>query len=48
MMSPSRAEGFKACDFVTLAKTYYNILDDLWGQPIKMIQVVSTSEFHEY
>jgi hypothetical protein len=23
--------------------TYY-----LWGQPIKLIQVVSTSEFHEY
>ena len=20
----------------------------LWGQPIKLIQVVSTSEFHEY
>ena len=24
------------------------ILDVLWGQPIKLIQVVSTSEFHEY
>ena len=23
-------------------------LDVLWGQPIKLIQVVSTSEFHEY
>ena len=26
----------------------YYILDVLWGQPIKLIQVVSTSEFHEY
>ena len=25
-----------------------SILDVLWGQPIKLIQVVSTSEFHEY
>ena len=24
------------------------ILDVLWCQPIKLIQVVSTSEFHEY
>ena len=24
------------------------IVDVLWGQPIKLIQVVSTSEFHEY
>ena len=23
-------------------------LEVLWGQPIKLIQVVSTSEFHEY
>ena len=23
-------------------------VDVLWGQPIKLIQVVSTSEFHEY
>ena len=23
-------------------------VDILWGQPIKLIQVVSTSEFHEY
>ena len=23
------------------------LLDILWGQPIKLIQVVSTSEFHE-
>ena len=27
--------------------TYY-ILDVLWCQPIKLIHVVSTSEFHEY
>ena len=27
--------------------TYY-ILDVLWCQPIKLIQVISTSEFHEY
>ena len=25
-----------------------NRLDVLWCQPIKLIQVVSTSEFHEY
>ena len=24
------------------------VVDVLWGQPIKLIQVVSTSEFHEY
>ena len=24
------------------------VLDVLWGQPIKLIQVVSTSESHEY
>ena len=24
------------------------LLDVLWGQPIMLIQVVSTSEFHEY
>ena len=24
------------------------VLDVLWGQPIKLAQVVSTSEFHEY
>ena len=24
------------------------LVDVLWGQPIKLIQVVSTSEFHEY
>ena len=23
-------------------------VDVLWGQPIKLIQVISTSEFHEY
>ena len=23
-------------------------VDVLWGQPIKLIQVVSTSDFHEY
>ena len=27
---------------------YIYVLDVLWGQPIKLIQVVSTSEFHEY
>jgi membrane associated rhomboid family serine protease len=25
-----------------------SIIDVLWGQPIKFIQVVSTLEFHEY
>ena len=24
------------------------VLDDLWCQPIKLIQLVTTSEFHEY
>ena len=24
------------------------LVDVLWGQPIKLIQVFSTSEFHEY
>ena len=24
------------------------VIDVLWGQPIKLIQVVSTLEFHEY
>ena len=31
----------------SLYKTEY-VLDVLWGQPIKLIQVVSASEFHEY
>jgi hypothetical protein len=31
----------------TLFNGYY-VLDVLWCQPIKLIQVVSTSEFHEY
>ena len=26
----------------------YKLRDVLWGQPIKLIQVVSTSDFHEY
>ena len=26
----------------------YCVVDDLWGQPIKLIQVVSTSDIHEY
>ena len=26
----------------------YYIIDVLWCQPIKLIQVISTSEFHEY
>ena len=30
----------------TYIPTY--LLDVLWCQPIKLIQVVSTSEFHEY
>jgi hypothetical protein len=29
-------------------KERYYVLDFLWGQPIKLIQDVSTSEFHEY
>ena len=45
-------------EFLKIIKTYFDysnirlkILFDievLWGQPIKLIQVVSTSEFHEY
>ena len=27
---------------------YLHAHNNLWGQPIKLIQVVSTSEFHEY
>ena len=27
---------------------HHSTVDVLWGQPIKQIQVVSTSEFHEY
>ena len=26
----------------------HSTIDVLWGQPIKLIQAVSTSEFHEY
>ena len=29
-------------------KYVYALVDVLWGQPIKLIQVVSTSEFQEY
>ena len=25
-----------------------SLIDVIWGQPIKLIQVVSNSEFHEY
>ena len=38
-------------DFQTLRRPWYistYLLDVLWCQPIKLIQVVSTSEFHEY
>ena len=43
----------KVCWYVSSTKTrgyllVEYILDVLWGQPIKLIQVVSTSEFHEY
>ena len=34
------------CTSTSVTNTY--ILDVLWGQPIKLAQVVSTSEFHEY
>ena len=30
------------------ARYAYSLLDVLWCQPIKLIHVVSTSEFHEY
>ena len=34
-------------DFHTFLQPWFS-LDVLWCQPIKLIQVVSTSEFHEY
>ena len=37
----------KEAAYINLAGYTY-LLDVLWGQPIKLIQVVSTSEFHEY
>ena len=37
---------FVAPNLLKYLLTY--ILDVLWCQPIKLIQVVSTSEFHEY
>ena len=35
--------------YVQTHRKYTNVylLDLLWGQPIKLIQVVSTSEFHD-
>ena len=35
------------CDIYASSIWYYR-LDVFWGQPIKLIQAVSTSEFHEY
>ena len=37
----------KEAAYINLAGYTY-LLDVLGGQPIKLIQVVSTSEFHEY
>ena len=37
----------KTCIWIFLWNRTYSI-DVSWGQPIKLIQVVSTSEFHEY
>ena len=38
--------------FISMISLWYSgswyVIDVLWGQPIKLIQVVSTSEFHEY
>ena len=34
------------CTYWYVTNTY--VIDVLWCQPIKLIQVVSTSEFHEY
>ena len=34
--------------FLLLSAQQLHTLDVLWCQPIKLIQVVSTSEFHEY
>ena len=38
----------KCLIFPSLRLSVTYVLDVLWGQPIKLIQVVSTSEFHEY
>ena len=35
-------------DNLTTAWRHAYLVDVLWGQPIKLIQVFSTSEFHEY
>ena len=38
----------KKIDKLPLFYFYKYIIDVLWGQPIRLIQVVSASEFHEY
>ena len=38
----------KPCLLTTSRRNIYFWLDGLWGQLIKLIQVVSTSKFHEY
>ena len=40
-----RTENLKSSQLLSKSSCY---LDVLWGQSIKLIQVVSTSEFHEY
>ena len=51
--SKQQAFGFGSVSFFK-TQTVFNhvsttyLLDILWGQPIKLIQAVSTSEFHEY
>ena len=50
LISPSVSAKGKGeiCQFLSCISYVQYVLDILWGQPIKLIQVVSTSEFHEY
>ena len=54
MLSPGVPSGLfdknhgKCLIFPSLRLSVTYVLDVLWGQLIKLIQVVSTSEFHEY
>ena len=42
-LAPHKSKSYRG-----LCRVPTYLLDVLWGQPIKLIQVVSTSEFHEY
>ena len=47
-LNVTHVEGFNGHLTILLHSLRTYLLDVLWGQPIKLIQVVSTSEFHEY